>query len=60
MSHGLNFPPEADALQWAITQLGDTNPKTEEPWTQEERNYIHELRELKQRYSNGVPYNRPA
>ena len=55
-----NYPPEADSLEWAITQLGDTNSKTNKPWSQEERNYIHELQALKRKYSNGVPYHKPA
>ena len=54
-----NFPPEADAIQWALNQIGDTN-RLGQPYTQEERNYIHELRELKRRHSKGVPYSRPA
>ena len=42
--------PQADAIQWALDQVGDTN-KNGQPWNQEERNYMQELKQLQSKYT---------
>lgn len=53
---GYYFSPyKADALQWAIEKL------EQEVTTQEERNYLHELKQMRDRHQGDKrPYKRPA
>lgn len=46
----------ADALQWAIDKL-----EKDPPVTQEERNYLHELKMLRDKHRGSKrPYQQPA
>ena len=51
-----NTTPEADAIQWALNQIGK-----KESFTPEEKLYLHELEKLKKFYSkDGTAYTRPT
>ena len=51
-----NSTPEADAIQWALNQIGK-----KKSFTPEEKLYLHELERLKKSYSkDGTAYTRPT